>query len=237
MKTIIRLVKTILDSIPRVMFLNKKSYISTNRILKGYKHANSFNKNYRPQREDDIMPWMTYPFLDYIKNLDLHDKTIFEYGSGYSTVFWAKNAKSIVSVENDERWYQKVKEMVPINTKLLLRNSKEAFISSVNENNDNYDIIILDGYGFRYECAQDSIEKLNEGGMIILDDADNLYYKRICDFLKGRDLIQIDCIGLKPFSCNILSTSIFIRRNFNFRQKYAEVQPKMFIGDQRNYIA
>lgn len=223
--------------IPKILVLDKRAAISANKILKGYNHAKTVTPKYKPGKTDEIIPWMTYPFLDYIRNLDLSQKTIFEYGSGYSTVFWAKNAKSVSSVENVPEWAEKTRDLLPANATLLMRDDKEKFIAAINETDKKYDIIILDGYGFRYECALASIDQLSDNGMIVLDDTDNVYYKRICDFLKGKDLIQIDFVGLKPFSENILSTSIFIKRGFNFTAKYETVQPKIFVGDQRNYIA
>lgn len=232
-----KLIKSFLDRIPRVLFLSKRSRLSVLNILKGYNHSNSLRTNYKYKSDEEIIPWMTYPFLDYIKNLDLTDKKIFEYGSGFSTVFWAKNAKHVVSVEDYELWFDKMNKMMPENSALILRTDKDKFIESINESEKEYDIIVLDGNGFRYECALASIDKLASGGMIVLDDADNIFYKRICDFLKENNLIQVDFVGLKPFSHRILSTSIFIKRDFNLKQKYEEVQPKVFVGEQRNYEA
>src|SRR4051812_1118763 len=34
-------------------------------------------------------PWYTYPALEYLKQLDFRTKTVFEYGCGHSTLFWA----------------------------------------------------------------------------------------------------------------------------------------------------
>ena len=45
------------------------------------------------------IPWYTYPAIEYIKQLDFSDKTVFEYGSGNSTLFWAQRCKKLVSVE------------------------------------------------------------------------------------------------------------------------------------------
>lgn len=37
---------------------------------------------------------------------------VFEYGSGGSTIFWAKHCKMVVSVEHDLDWYQKMKNEI-----------------------------------------------------------------------------------------------------------------------------
>jgi hypothetical protein len=221
------------EYIPRLMILSSRSHRSINNILNGYSHSSSFS--FKIPLEP--VPWMTYPFVDFMKNLNLSQKNIFEYGSGYSTVFWAKCSSKVVSVENDKFWFKELTNSISSNVNLLLRDNKESFINAINETNDMWDIIILDGYGFRYECALESVSKLKPGGMIILDDSDNIQYKRICDFLKNNDLIQIDFIGLKPGSDNIVATSAFLKRDYNFGSRFDHVQPKIFIGEQRDYKA
>jgi hypothetical protein len=42
----------------------------------------------------------------YLSNND----TVFEYGAGYSTIWFAERVRSIISVESDERWFSLVKE-------------------------------------------------------------------------------------------------------------------------------
>ena len=53
-------------------------------------------------KDNNPIPWYTYPAIEYLKQLDFSEKSIFEYGSGNSTIFWSKVAKSVISVENDE---------------------------------------------------------------------------------------------------------------------------------------
>ncbi len=243
--TIIRLIKhknyktvlySFINKFPICTILDRRVYRGVNKLLSGYQYRQSFDEKYFSKLEYNCIPWMTYPFIDFVKNLDLKNKTIFEYGSGASTIFWGRNASKVVSIENDEDWYNLIKNKITDNTELKFRGDITKFIESINEDNKSYDIIILDGGSNRYECALKSINKLNRGGMIILDDSDNLYYKRICDFLKYEDLLQIDFIGFKPRSENIVATSVFLKRDFNFTMKY-EVQPRIFIGENRNYEA
>ncbi len=224
----------ILNKMPRILILNKKSANSVKLILDDYAHNTSFNKF--DSLGNGKFPWMTYPFLDYIKNLDLSDKIVFEWGAGNSTIFWSKISKQVVSIENNEEWYNKIVKQALHNAQLYLKETKELYINSINETTSLYDIIVLDGYGFRYECAEKAILKLNKGGMIVLDDSDNIQYDKISKFLKSKGLIQIDFIGLKPMSDFIVSTSIFIDKDFDFKSKF-DFQPKIFVGTQRNYSA
>lgn len=228
--------KILLRNIPVIAILNRPVFHGVRNLIKGYGYGNSFKKNFFLLLNNESTPWMTYPFIDYIKNLDLSEKIVFEYGSGASTIFWGQISKEVVSIENDEDWYNLLKGKIKPNTNLKLRKELSEFIEAINEDDKKYDIIIIDGGSNRYECAIQSVSKLNNGGIIVLDDSDNIYYNRISDFLKSNDLIQIDFVGLKPRSTNIVSTSLFLKRDFNFSMSY-EMQPKIFVGNNRNYVA
>ncbi len=41
--------------------------------------------------EYNKLPWMTYPFISFITPRLDKEISVFEYGSGYSTIWWAKN--------------------------------------------------------------------------------------------------------------------------------------------------
>src|SRR5688572_10403591 len=47
------------------------------------------------------IPWYTYPAIEFIRQLDFSQSTVFEYGSGNSTMFWAASAARVISVEED----------------------------------------------------------------------------------------------------------------------------------------
>ncbi|MGI6098591.1 MAG: hypothetical protein ACOYD3_02410 [Kiritimatiellia bacterium] len=54
------------------------------------------------------IPWITYPALEW---LDCHihaDMTVFEWGTGGSTLFYARHTKHVVSVEHNPEWYDAV---------------------------------------------------------------------------------------------------------------------------------
>src|SRR6187399_2329614 len=64
----------------------------------------AFNRNhgvYRSLRSDEPvdasgerLPWFTYPAIEYLAAFDFSDRVLFEYGSGQSTLYWAKRFKS-----------------------------------------------------------------------------------------------------------------------------------------------
>lgn len=53
-------------------------------------------------------PWLTPKAIDFLnENVQKYD-TILEFGTGGSTVYFAKKCLKIVSIEDDELWFKKV---------------------------------------------------------------------------------------------------------------------------------
>jgi SAM-dependent methyltransferase len=57
----------------------------------------------------DKMPWITFSAIDFLKRVLHTDMRVFEYGSGGSTLFWARRVKELVSIEHNKSWFEKVK--------------------------------------------------------------------------------------------------------------------------------
>jgi len=159
------------------------------------------------------IPWFTYPAIEYIKQLDLAEKIVFEWGSGYSTLFFSKKAKKIISIEDDINWHGRLQKEKISATKLLLYIEKEKYINSILEYHFSFDVIIIDGK-WRLECAKKAIQKLNPGGIIILDNSD--WTPKVASYLRNSNLIQVDMIGFSPVNAFITVTSIFFHREFKF---------------------
>ena len=58
----------------------------------------------------DSIPWLTFPSINFLNKNINKQMTVFEYGSGGSTLFWSERIKQIISVEHDKKWYEKVKK-------------------------------------------------------------------------------------------------------------------------------
>ncbi len=54
-------------------------------------------------------PWLPPKAIKYLKSFLSENMVGFEWGSGRSTVFFARRVNFIVSVEHDKCWYDKVK--------------------------------------------------------------------------------------------------------------------------------
>ena len=105
-----------------------------------------------------------------------------EWGSGRSTIWFAKRAAHLTSVEHDPIWYEKVKKDLAnanvTNTKVYC--DKTPLKDEEIENNpyvkiaDNFldnslDFVLVDGI-FRSECALRVLRKIKLGGLLIIDN-------------------------------------------------------------------
>jgi hypothetical protein len=160
------------------------------------------------------IPWFTYPAIEFISQLDLTDKSIFEWGSGNSSLFFAKRAASIISVESNCNWYNYISQNLSTNQNLILRREEE-FAEAIEEFPNKYDVIVVDAHR-RYDCAEKALNFLNDGGFIILDNSD--WYPNTSSMLRNiGGLIDIDMHGFGPINEYSWTTSFYFHRNFNFK--------------------
>jgi len=155
------------------------------------------------------IPWYTYPAIEYLKNLNFSDKTIFEWGSGNSTLFWAKRCKNLVSVEDNREWFSMIKSKLPDNVEYFLFEKKHDYVKSINKFDKEFDIIIIDGY-HRYECAVEALSKLRDDGFIILDNSD--WKEKTSKLLRESDMIEVDMSGFGPINSYTWITSFYFSR-------------------------
>ena len=171
--------------------------------------------------------WYTYPAIEYLRQFDYKEKKIFEFGCGMSSLFWAMRAKKVVSVEDNPEWFAKwQKEFNMPNLEVRCRSSDNLYERAVFEDEDRYDVIVVDGKR-RAACCEAAVRKLADGGMIILDDSDRVNtsaeYAAAIAALQRNNLLQVDFYGFCPMNNYTKTTSLFLRRDFDF--KTSGVQP------------
>lgn len=160
----------------------------------------------------DNIPWLPYLATEYIKRLNPY--RIFEWGSGGSTLFFADvlHSDSVVSVEHDKEWYDKVLPLIPYynrdNYHLIPYESPELGpdkanpmhyksgstelgpvnfkkYASVIDQYGKFDLILIDGMA-RASCLYHAISHVKPGGCIVLDNVgDRPYYLEQTDYLFG----------------------------------------------------
>lgn len=60
----------------------------------------------------DRAPWITFEAGAFLRSVVTSGALVFEYGTGGSTVFYAKRAKRVISVEHDVAWFNRVRDVL-----------------------------------------------------------------------------------------------------------------------------
>lgn len=192
-----------------------------------YGHLQSIRKRECIDMAGHPIPWYSYPATEFLRQFDFTKCSIFEYGSGNSSLFWAERALSVVSIEDDEEWYKQVIGKIRNNQSLLYRKSKDDYINAIKESRSKHDIIIIDG-NHRPECARQLPEKIKEDGIVILDNSD--WFKKTAKYIReSLDFIQVDFFGFTPINIYTTTTSIFISRKVTL-SPVGKSQPAYAIG-------
>jgi hypothetical protein len=179
--------------------------------------------------ESNHLPWFTYPCIEYIRQLDISKLTIFEWGSGNSSLFFSKRCKFIKSIENNQEWFNFVSENKNVNQEVLFISDGEQYVTSLDE---KYDIVIVDGFD-RHNCVLKSIEHLSKAKLIILDNSN--WYVETSDFIKNNtDFIQVDFHGMGPINDYAWTTTVFFSRDFDIKP-IDNTSPKKPIGGNLIY--
>lgn len=170
-------------------------------------------KRKRPCRPDGSpIPWMNYNVISLLEERLGKDVSLFEYGSGNSTLFFADLVGQVVSVECEEAWYREIADSMPDNVTLLLHApfDAEAYVNTVTEQQQRFDVIVVDAEE-RPRCMLKAPDALTDRGVILLDDAARDAYQPATQELLGRGFRKLDFEGLKPGGIRAYRTTVFYR--------------------------
>lgn len=158
------------------------------------------------------MPWYPYPFIDFIASHLRKDLSIFEYGSGSSTLFFSSKAGSVHAVEHNRDWYEKVIKEMPGNVQLVFIELEYGgkYCQEVIRRNQQYDIILIDGRD-RVNCIKLSLQALSPEGVIILDNSEREEYAEGINFLKDHNFRSLKFEGIAPGANTKQATMVFYR--------------------------
>jgi hypothetical protein len=172
----------------------------------------SFEERLPVDREGDPIPWFTYSAISFLNKKINSGISVFEYGSGNSTLWWAQRAVSVETYEHDFDWYNSFKEKIPanVNYNYCKLDYGGAYCQAILKYKSKFDIIVIDGRD-RVNCAKNSLGALKENGTIIFDNTDRAKYREGYDYLLSNGFKSLDFEGLRPINCDASCTSIFYR--------------------------
>ncbi|MES2266389.1 MAG: FkbM family methyltransferase [Bacteroidota bacterium] len=191
-----------------LLSFDKKGYLDDIGWFKAFDTRSPVDQDGNP------IPWVTYSFIDFIKTRLTKQHSVFEFGSGNSTYFYAKYAGKVVSVEHDKEWFDKIEKSAakPGNSELIFCELvyDGDYCRMPVKLNSKFDIVIVDGRD-RVNCCKQAVEALTANGVVVLDDSERDVYKEGVDFLVSQGFKHLLLSGISPGLFYRKSTSVFYK--------------------------
>jgi hypothetical protein len=184
----------------------------TNKLRTEYGFLESSRKNIPVNDKNEIIPMYTYPCYEWLNSIDWTNSKVFEYGTGYSTVWWQNKNVNYHAVESDKQWH----DMIEDKKNIEYKPGHHKYIQSIHKYDFKFDVIVIDGIA-RFDCIKPALEKIKDDGVIIFDNTD--WHKNSKEELDKSDLIPIHFHGFKPLHVDSETTSCYINRKFNQKAK------------------
>lgn len=122
-----------------------------------------------------VIPWLSYDATRILERRLSPGSSVLEFGSGMSTLWFARRAGFVRSVEGCEAWYQKVRSFIKAegiqNVDYILAVSESDYVMAGDAGGRAYDMVIVDG-DFRSECVRHAVKWLKRPGILYLDNSD-----------------------------------------------------------------
>jgi predicted O-methyltransferase YrrM len=135
------------------------------------------------QRACPDHPWLTRTANQILASCLRKSDIGLEFGSGRSTLWFARRTQHLTSVEHDESWHKRVRDMLDesrqdnVDYHLFPMDAPEdlgggaAYVKVLERfETESLDYVLVDGM-YRDFCALNSLPKIRSGGVLIIDNA------------------------------------------------------------------
>jgi hypothetical protein len=224
------------DSLTRGLLDVSEDYL----LYSGWRNSRSQRRSV--DRHGKAIPWLTYPSIAFLDQLDLADKTILEFGGGGSTAYFSRRAKHVLSVELDGLYIDSLRRLNlgnvdffewhscpgPKNLVTALRGlaTKDASYES-SENIEKVlncasrlaelaasaDLILIDG-GPRTLYAEITSQSIKETAIVVVDNTDMPPLLGLTDRFPEKHFLKIPFKGLGPLNAYGWETTILLPRTY-----------------------
>src|ERR1019366_2688084 len=159
-------------------------------------------------------PWINAPALRFLKGIIRPQWRVFEFGSGRSTIWYAKHVASVVALESAARWHAQVEQDLARydNAAVELLSAREFPSRMRNELDSTFDLVVVDGPDAdecgcvlppeldRTGCICASVTKVRPGGVLVLDNSDLPRYRQADSTLAGWRCVRISGFTTSPLT-------------------------------------
>jgi SAM-dependent methyltransferase len=166
------------------------------------------------------IPWFSYASIDFLEGYLEPHMNVCEYGSGGSTVFFARRTRSVFSIEDNIEWYEMVSrrlqekninnvtlKLCPFDFKNPVDFENSEYLQAMP--NERYDVIVVDGSEewtrIRPICFAKAEARVKWGGIIVVDDS--WRYPALRENNRAKEVRTFKSVG--PCRPGVTTTDIF----------------------------
>jgi len=178
------------------------------------------------------LAWWCYPAMRRVEEFlaARPGARVFEYGAGASTVWLARRAGEVHSVEHDVEWAERVRRLLadapgvhlhavaatPATAGTRVRSGRvghsdldfDDYVATIHRVGGAFDLIVVDGRA-RNDAFRHSLDHLAEGGIILFDD---IKRKRYWNVVSATDGLRLELLtGATPTLPYPTTTGLFWR--------------------------
>jgi len=123
-----------------------------------------------------VMPWLSHPFLAWLKSQDWSDKNVIMFGAGLGDNWLSKRCKKLVVVERNNEWYSKCASVASKDITYIYRPCDDSagradYYLEIPSDID-FNVIINDD-AYRTELCQVAVDYFKgKGGILVCDNFD-----------------------------------------------------------------
>lgn len=167
---------------------------------------------------DDETAWVTYGAFRHLESVMKPNWRVLEYGSGGSTLYFARTGARVVSVEHDPEWAHVVEERLQGRADLVLRPPTQSLPGTYTSTDARYrgmsfqayaavadsfpdghfDLVLIDGRA-RTSAFAHAWRKVRPGGWIVLDNSDRDEYSSIIRLARDAGWSEHRFYGPHPY--------------------------------------
>jgi hypothetical protein len=168
-------------------------------------------------REGRPLPMLTYPTIDWLDGVLEPEDSVFEYGMGGSTVWFAGRVARVTGVDHNPEWVQSLRlpanvtaRVAPCRGDLLSADPQDPYVCAIDEGDRRYDVVLIDGMA-RLSCVPAAHRALTPTGLMIFDNSVKPTNAPARQQLTEWGYSRIDFCGTRPSSAFLGCTSVYSR--------------------------
>lgn len=162
---------------------------------------------------DKPLPYLNYAVIHFLQLRLRPEMTVFEYGAGFSTLFFAARCSHVTSVEHDAGWVKQLIANLPENTSLShvpLVDGTSEYENAIAIIGGSFDLILVDGRR-RVACVTSAVRHVSPTGAIILDNSERPRYADAHTFMASNGYKSLHFVGLAPWGIVEEQSTLFYR--------------------------